>query len=206
MIAFYEGDIATSRALVEESLSIREEIGDQVYIGWALDLLGVIAHAAGDLAAARSYYEKSLGIWREHHFRLGISAVLPFLGELALDEGNLAGARAYLVEGLAVSRAVGDLQAIASTLEGLAGLAAARHDAARCLRLAGAAAGIREAIGVPGPPDRQARLTRRLAPAREILGERASAAAWAEGQAMTTERAVAYTLEEGAGFPKECSP
>jgi hypothetical protein len=64
-------------------------------------------------------------------------------------------------------------------LEGLAGLAAAQNDAERCLRLAGAAAAFREAIGEPCPPDRLARLARRLASARQMVAAKVATVAWA---------------------------
>jgi hypothetical protein len=63
------------------------------------------------------------------------------------------------------------------------------------LRLAGAAAKIRATIGEPGTPDRQTRLARRLAPARAMLGEEASADAWEAGRAMTLEQAAADALK-----------
>jgi hypothetical protein len=37
-----------------------------------------------------------------------------------------------------------------------------------------------------------------MAPAREQLGEAAFDAAWAEGQTMTLEQAMAYALSDGA--------
>lgn len=195
LIAFYQGDVALARALLEESLVVRQQIGDPISTGWAFENLGQFAHGLGKWSIARSHYETSLALWREHGFRRGIADVLSCLGDLALDEGDLAGARSLLLESLELSRAPGAPVGIINALEGLAGLAAAQNDAARCLRLAGAAGALREVIEAPCPPDRQARLTRRLAPARENLSHAVFAAAWAEGQAMTLEQAIAHALE-----------
>jgi hypothetical protein len=80
--------------------------------------------------------------------------------------------------------------------EALAGHAAGRGRPGRALRLAGAAGALREALGLFAPRDDRPRLERWLEPARRELGPPAAAAAWAEGQAMAPEQAVADALEE----------
>jgi hypothetical protein len=63
-------------------------------------------------------------------------------------------------------------------------------------RLLETAQALREAIGSPmAPPDRPL-VDRAVAAARRSLGEGAFSMAWAEGQAMTLEQAVAYALDE----------
>jgi predicted ATPase len=195
MICFYEGDVAAARSMLEETLAVRRKIGESVLTAYALLLLGEVAHGVGDFPTARSYYEQSLAIWREQKYRGGISEVLPCLGNLALDEGELAEARRVLVESLELSRALGELTGFAYALEGLAGLAAAQQYPGRCLRLAGAVAALRERTGEPGSPDRRARLSRRVATVRKMLGEEVAQALWNEGYAMTIEQAITYALQ-----------
>jgi predicted ATPase/DNA-binding NarL/FixJ family response regulator len=196
IVAYCQGDVASARALVEESLAVRRQAGDQIFIAYSLAWLGVLAHGGGDHAAARSHYEACLAIWREHGYRAGIAEVVPCAGDLALDEGDLPGARSLLVEGLELGCALAEPRWMIGALEGLAGLAATQHDAARCLRLAGAASAFREAIGEPCRPDRHARLARRLASARQMLEEKAAAIAWEQGRAMSRDRAIAYALDK----------
>ena len=78
-------------------------------------------------------------------------------------------------------------------------MAAAQEQHERALRLGGAAAALRAAAGealerrfdfLP-----QATLDRWIDPAREGLSPESAAAAWAAGEAMTLEQAVAYALE-----------
>lgn len=78
---------------------------------------------------------------------------------------------------------------IIHSLEGFAGLAAAQAQPQRALRLAGAAASLREAIGAP-----HARLEHRLEAARQTLSEAVGTELWAEGRAMTLEQASTYAL------------
>jgi hypothetical protein len=112
---------------------------------------------------------------------------------LAQDDPLLA--QAHFAESLAVARESGDQQRIAEALVGMAGCAAAQGQPLRALRLAGAGAALRARDGHPLSADEQEALTSRLAPAREALPDDAQAAAWAEGQALSLEEAIAYALE-----------
>jgi predicted ATPase len=194
--AFYQGDIATARRLIEESLIVRESIRDLVFTGWGHQLLGVLAHGDGDFAAARLRYERSLVIWRQHDYQQGMTDVLLDLSDLALDEGDLLDSCSSVVEGIDLARTHGDRRRLIRAVELLAGLAAARNDPERCLRLVGAAKEFRDAIGEPCPPDQRARLTRRLAPARATMGDDASEQALAEGSRLTLEQAITLGLDE----------
>ena len=95
---------------------------------------------------------------------------------------------------LAVRSELGDKQGVAICLEGLAAVAGARGQPARAAQLYGAAAALRERIGAPLPPGDRLGYDRHLATARACLDEGAWAAAWAEGQAMPLEEAVADAL------------
>jgi DNA-binding NarL/FixJ family response regulator len=83
----------------------------------------------------------------------------------------------------------------------LAGLAAAQGHLAQAVRLAGAAATVRQAIGAPCGPVWIRMLEQQLAPARHGLSAAAWAAAWAAGQTLTLEQAIADALavEPAAG-------
>jgi hypothetical protein len=75
-------------------------------------------------------------------------------------------------------------------------LAAARGDGARALKLAAAAAHLRELMSSPLPRAEQLRLDQSLAPAWESLSEANGKAAWAAGRAMSMESAIQYSLHE----------
>ncbi len=80
----------------------------------------------------------------------------------------------------------------AECLEGLAGLTLAQGNPACATRLYGASEAIRQAIGAPRPPRRQAGYEQDLATLRRELGEKGFAAAWGEGQAMTPVQACEF--------------
>ncbi|HSH77827.1 MAG TPA: hypothetical protein VLA19_04755, partial [Herpetosiphonaceae bacterium] len=59
----------------------------------------------------------------------------------------------------------------------------------------GAATVLREVIHGPLSPAEQAKLERRLEPARKVLGEAVAVVAWAEGRDMSLEQAIRYALQ-----------
>jgi hypothetical protein len=65
------------------------------------------------------------------------------------------------------------------------------------VRLAGAAARLRECISAPLSASEQQLLRHNLQPAWRALGEGAGAAAWTEGQAMTLEEVIAQAVAVG---------
>lgn len=86
---------------------------------------------------------------------------------------------------------------LAAALESMAAVAAAEGQAARALRLAGAAAGMREGVGARIPMQWEPELSRSLEPAERALGASGREAAWAEGLAMAWEEAIAQALSPG---------
>jgi hypothetical protein len=90
---------------------------------------------------------------------------------------------------------LGNKDALAYTMEGLAGLMMAHtphpEGALRAARLYGAAAALRKAINSPLPPFDRPAYERNLAAARRCLDEGAWTAAWAEGQVLTPEHLAA---------------
>jgi DNA-binding NarL/FixJ family response regulator len=81
-------------------------------------------------------------------------------------------------------------------VEGAAGLAAAGSRSHSALKLAGFSTQLRKAVAIPRSAAREQLVARRLAPARQSLSEAVAAAAWAEGEALALEQAVATALAE----------
>jgi hypothetical protein len=116
------------------------------------------------------------------------------MGALAVAEGDYVTARARFEESLAIWGEIGDRGGIAFLLAGFAELATAEAQPRRALRLAGAAAALRQKHGTPLAPSLQVRFDRTLELVRSAIRGDDAGAAWAEGQAMTLEQAIAYAL------------
>jgi tetratricopeptide (TPR) repeat protein len=108
---------------------------------------GDVARDQGDIAAARTLYEQGLAIFRELDDRWGIAGTLADRGSLAREERNYPGAQSMYRESIKLFRELDHKRGIARLLECFACAAAAQLQAERTLRLAGAAAALRQNIG-----------------------------------------------------------
>jgi non-specific serine/threonine protein kinase len=200
-VAYYENDPATARALGEESLATAEAVGDRWLIAWALHLLGLAAHISADYPAARSYYTRSLTLRRELEYEEGIGILLHLLGTVAVREGELGQAGVRFRESLALIQEVHGPWSLAMPLAGLSYVAAALGQLRRAVRLGAAASALSAAYNLPLIPLSEALLREGLDLARRALGEPASAAAWAEGQALSLEESLAEALAVQVASP-----
>ena len=196
-----QGDYPRARSLYAECLSIFQELGDQTGVAWSLNYQGDVARDQGDSAAARTLYEQGLAIFRELGDRWGIAGTLADLGSLAKEQGNYPAARALYGESIKSFQELDHKRGIARLLECFACSAAAQLEAERSLRLAGAAAALRQNIGAPLTPAEQAKLEAALEPARQALTNTAGVTAWLEGWALTVEKAIEEALMPAAASP-----
>jgi len=228
-VALYDGDYERARALFVASLPMIRALGWRSTVAEGLAGLADMACAQGDYTQAAALYTEALTIYRQlgdQHLP-ACAALLARLTAVALAHGNGTVAQRYVAESLASAQAGGQdgLPQLARALEAQAALATVQRVPDRALRLAGAAAALRAGLdpslaapphGAPAvvvhlaltqdrlnrawaTPDR-ATLERNLAPARRALSADEQATAWAEGQAMTREEAIAYAL---SGVPAE---
>jgi predicted ATPase/class 3 adenylate cyclase len=203
LVALNQGDPTRARALYEEALTLHRAVGDRWSIAFILDQLGRTSFRQGDAASARSLHQESLAIFLELGARPRATQVLRNLGLVAMEMGDVAGTRAFYEESLAMCDQMDDKRNVANLFECFAELMAQEGQPERALRLAGVAAALREAIGAPLTPTGEKGMERALAPARDALGEEASAAALTAGRAMTLEQAVetAYRRDPDTAGP-----
>jgi tetratricopeptide (TPR) repeat protein len=85
-MGLFEGDLARARALGEQSLAIRRELGEVRDIAISLTILGRIAAAGGDRARARALYAESVPLHQQTGSRWGQAYVLEGMAGLLADE------------------------------------------------------------------------------------------------------------------------
>jgi predicted ATPase len=196
-----QGDYVCARSLYAECMSIFHELDDRTGVAWSLNYQGDVARERGDSSAALALYEEALASFRQLEDRWGIAGTLADLGSLAREQGNCSAARSLYRESIKLFQELGYKRGIARLLECFACAAAAQHEPERSLRLAGAAAALRQTIGAPLTVAEQVKLEASLHPARAALTPADSAEAWSEGKALPVERAV-----EEALLPETSSP
>ena len=185
-----QGEYDHARSLHAECLAIFQGLGDRTGVAWSLNNQGDVARDQGDSAAARVLYEQGLEMFRVLGDRWGIAGTLADLGTLAREGKDCVAAQALYRESLRIFRELDHKRGIARLLECCACSAAAQQLAERSLRLAGAAAALRQNIGAPLTSAEQAKLEALLDPARRALTNASGATAWLEGWNMPLEKAI----------------
>jgi predicted ATPase/DNA-binding winged helix-turn-helix (wHTH) protein len=190
------GDYARARWALREATGIFEELGDRTGAAWTVNQLGDIVREQGDLAAARGLYQRALSAFREAGDPWGSARSLTDLAYIDCEQGDHLAAQAACREALEIFAGLGHRRGIARAVEGSACLALAQGHAERALKLAAAAAHLRQLISAPLHQAEQSKLDQMLQPAWQSLGEAEGKGAWTEGSAMSMERAIQYSLEE----------
>jgi hypothetical protein len=124
--------------------------------------------------------------------------LLGSVGHAARLRSDYSRARSFYEKSLLLRREMGELHAIAQSLEDFAGLAVRQQQWERGAKRLGAAAAICARIGSSPPVAWRDESERAVTEARDVLGEEAFTAALAEGRTMTGEQSIAYTLGEAA--------
>jgi tetratricopeptide (TPR) repeat protein len=189
-----QGDYDRARSRYAECLAIFRGLGDRTGVAWSLNYQGDVARDQGDSAAAQALYEQGLVIFRELGDRWGIAGTLADLGSLASEQRNYPRGHSLYRESIKVFQELEHKRGIARLLECFACSAAAQLHAKRSLRLAGAAAALRQNIGAPLTPAEQAKLETSLHLARQALSNTAGTAAWLEGWTLPVEKVVEEVL------------
>lgn len=185
-----QADPATIKPLIEESLARAQEVGFKEGIAAYYCVSGQMALSQGDLVAARSLAEKGAALYQEIGHRHGIAKSLSLLGKVVATEGDYAVAQTLFEQCLAISGELGEKWVAAVYLVELGEVVAAQHQFAWAAQLWGASETLRDATGIPIPSVELADYERSVSSARVHLGERAFAAAWAQGRSMAPEQAL----------------
>ena len=199
-MAARQGNYSFATALLGEALPLFQEMGNKTGIAFSLRHLGVTKHYQHDTREALELLEQSLALFREVGHVEGTVYALTGLGSALAQEGNTARASSLFRESLALSRKHGIKWAILECLYGLAAVSACQGQPERAARLLGAAESLREAVDYSLPLPDQTDYERCLALVRAALSDAAFAETWAEGRAMTLERAVEFALATESGW------
>jgi predicted ATPase/class 3 adenylate cyclase len=194
-IAISLGDVGRARMLQEERLALAREIGHTRYVSGALLHLSTTARYQGNLVEAQTLLEEALRLAQEFSMPFYTAWLRQQQGNIAYDGGNVDRASHFYRESLAISCDLQSKRDYAEHIEGLAAVAGAQGKVLRAVRLWSSAAATREAIGAPLPPIDRPQRDAALARLRAQLDDTTFASAWAAGQVMSLEQAVAHALE-----------
>jgi len=209
-IASAYGDQASAEALLGESQVLAQEQGATRQLAHSHYELGLLTRERGDAEHANRHFHQSLTLFRAQQNPWCMAVVLLGVGLTALLLGDHAAAACHYTESVTLLRDWREnlLARQAALVVGLSGLLLARPlsstvvatQAARILGLVAVLAPLTGGKLVTPPflrlpqPD-PALGEAALSEVRRVLGDTTFNAAYAAGQALTLEQAIAYALE-----------
>jgi tetratricopeptide (TPR) repeat protein len=195
-VAKARGDYVYAQNTLLEATDIFKDVRDRSGAAWSVNQQGDIAREQGDLDAARDYYQRSLEAFREAGDRWGSARSLADLGCVRCKQKEYDAAHHAYREALQIFIDLGHRRGIARALEGYACLAAARGQAERALKLAGAAEHLRRLISAPLFQVERVTLDESLLPAWAAISQADGRRAWDQGWTMDIESAIQFSLQE----------
>ena len=209
--ALRSGDLAQARELLERGMRLAAEQSYQPGQVFAELGLGQTARWEGKLDDAETHIRNVLHtserIGSEPDVARTVS--LSELGFIAEHRGDPAAARSWHIQGLTAAQALGDPQAVAQALTGLAGAHAIGGQPDRAARLLGAADTAWQPPGASHPPGASADVSadsdvgRITAVTRQALGEAAFASEFERGRRLRPQQAASL-LRHGLLTGRTC--
>jgi predicted ATPase len=147
VLANAQSDYGPAIVLFEQSLALRQALGDKRGIAGTLNNLGLAAREQGDFVLARARLEEALAVCRELGDTLYIASLLNSVGNVAQAQADYSNARALYEEGLALRRALGDKRGAADALSNLGLVALRLGDAERAETLFDESLALRQSLG-----------------------------------------------------------
>ena len=189
------GEPAAADALYRASLNLFESLDDPWGRSIAMRGLAGLELARGQYAAARSLYDESVPLFRQTGDTRGLAQTLLSLGKAALRDGSADHAEEVFAEALARWKDLDISAGVVRCLAGLAMVAAALDRLERAALLFGAANNLAASVGVrysDGDAQEHVRIVDDL---RARLDAPRFDTAWAVGQAMSIDEAIAAALD-----------
>lgn len=187
-------DYERSKEAFLVGLELFRALGDRWGVAFVHVALARIALGQGDAEGAIAFTEPLTQTLRAAGDENTTAWMLHVLGLAKLSLAKFEQAAHHLGESLELFSNLGNLAGSAHVIESIAGLALARGDAARAVRLGGAAQALSEAVGaLPFQPERSI-FERNFATARTRVGE-AYQMLELEGRKMAYVEALSYARE-----------
>jgi predicted ATPase/DNA-binding XRE family transcriptional regulator len=189
------GDIEAAQKHIDEGETLYHQLKIDKPPDGLLAAQGQMALMQGNFKRARSYVEEEIRLCREYGIRQSYVWARARLGNVALREGKLEEASLLFKEAIQSFQGDKNEIGVVVTLEGIAGLflTISKHEYAA--RLIGWADATRKEIGDTRPLLGQAEVDKIIAACVAKMGEVAFSEAYEEGQKMSIDEAIAYTLK-----------
>ncbi|MBI5030658.1 MAG: tetratricopeptide repeat protein [Chloroflexi bacterium] len=195
MLAGMQGDYARAAELLEQVLEYRRQTNDRVRLNTALNNLALATRRLGNLERAQQLYAESVASSRQSGNENALAHALQGLGDVQTELKAYAAALDSYRAGLAIRQQQSDLKGLTFALDGIAVCSHYLGDSCLATQLTSTSEKIRQDIGLVLPAATLAEYKGFIAELRTQLGDAAFERAWAEGQVLSVEQAVALANE-----------
>ena len=185
-------DPASSGQLFAEAIACTERSGDHLINSMLHNNASGAALEAGDIPAARAHLEAAVQAAQQIGYE--VVAVSATMGLVLRAEGDLDGARSTFEAALRIGRRNGDTWHMADAILSLAVLAGDAGDWQRAAVLHGAAEAFLDRTGSPRAEPEARYRQDSLDQARAHLGDEQLERAYAQGMALSLEKALDLAL------------
>jgi predicted ATPase/transcriptional regulator with XRE-family HTH domain len=191
-VSLQRGETDPALPLLSEARDLFRALGDKRGEAAAIDRLAQLALLRRDSSQATSLFSESLQFFGEIGDRCGSGWALHHLGHMAYEAGQNNQAVGYLIESLRLFDKANDRWGFARSLLRLASVVSSLHQVERAAILFGASDAMMAELN-----------GRMLISERALIDEtlmhahaQSDATAWANGQALSGEKALAWVLQQ----------
>jgi tetratricopeptide (TPR) repeat protein len=194
-----QGDFVRAGELLDEGIRLAGQAEDKIDLAWLLmwSSFKNLHQGITDRRTERTL-QQSLALFGEVRHKKGVAVALHFSGKSAYLLGEDERARAFFEKSLRLGQQIGLKWNVAQCLTNLAELFCSHGEPERGARLLGAVSDLAQILFAGSgiiAKDGRTDTERSLTAASALLGEAGFAVAYAEGQMMTLDRAIAYALD-----------
>jgi predicted ATPase/DNA-binding CsgD family transcriptional regulator/DNA-binding XRE family transcriptional regulator len=198
VVLWMEADYGAAEQAIDAALALATSIGDRQGAATTLTVRSYVARSLDKNHVAETAALESLSLHDAYGDRRGGGQALWALGMALAGQGRCREALAHYKRALALFAEIGDRYFICMCWIGLAELALAAGRPRDAVCLLAASSRVMAAMGAPLWPSIEPYVQRSVEQAHGSLSQSAYAAAWAAGEALTLESAVAL----GLGVPE----
>ena len=182
-------------ALAEEATRLYRDLGDEPGLARGLWAVGNVRHQLGQSELAVKPLDEAIALNRRIGDRFSLGWAMHTRITVAIAEHDPQVASKLTREALEIFSSAGDLSGITLLLDDAASVAKLQGDTIRAVRLAGAAARLQAETGAALASIVNINEGRAW---HDLIDTPEEEKAWADGQAMSPDAAVAYALESDA--------
>jgi predicted ATPase/class 3 adenylate cyclase len=194
-LTLWNGDFDSPGPWLEEAFSISRQLGNESPEDVALIFCGVLAYWKGEYQKAIEYLEEAISVSEKIGDYYQTLWARIRMAHVFLKQGTIQRARTLFAESIRDSQKTNFMIALVYAIEGVASLYANYGDVGRAVQLFAWTDAMREKIGDHRPPVEQHSIENDLAVIHSKFTDDDFAKLYAEGQAMTTEQAIALAAE-----------